>query len=383
MRKIVLVRIWTMELSRHMSQFAPLPVFSGRFRFAPFGAFYYWCIVNHTPILYGADVSRFANLIFNRTPRQASWNSSTSWAASFATRPPEPHDCRVSYPIAEFSFLLLTPRVLPSEPRQFSVCGCRTFTACVVRHLLFSNSRIIAVCHFIHDRVFVFAALSAPCSGGFRVFLRLHSLLICLLVLVNLGVNRPFVGPLFFICLLHLDLADSMSVFLLVQVFSFRRSGGSGTRWLVQGFLRRPSSHCSVKSLPYLLHCCRKFFFLRRSSGSSDCQIEFVNIFTSHFNFWKNLLPVPFRHGFDPISFQFQSDINLFYLQLFHFIVTLDVHSLISINRSAPFQHLNFTVSHRLSNSSIWRASGAGPEQSSILNSFPQWVFFVYDNDFS
>ncbi len=34
-------------------------------------------------------------------------------------------------------------------------------------------------------------------------------------------------------CLLHLDLACSVSAFLLVQVFSLHRSGGSGTCWLV------------------------------------------------------------------------------------------------------------------------------------------------------
>ncbi len=227
------------------------------------------------------------------------------------------------------------------------------------------------------------------------------------------GANRPFVGPLFFhlpaasqfvrfrvfcglirrqfaashsliwariasssdhrssACLLHLDLAGSVSAFLPVQVFSLSRSGNSGTRWLVRGFLRGPSSRLSVKSLPYLLHCSRKFFLLVWSSGSSDCQIEFVNIFTSHFSFWKNLLPVPFRHCFDPILFQFRSGVDPFYLQLFHFIVTLNVHSLISINRSALFQHLNSSVSHGLSNSSMWRASGAGTEQPLIFLPLP------------
>ncbi len=56
------VCIRTTELSRHTLQFAPLPVFSGRFGFAPFGAFYYWRKLVLTPVLYGADVSRFANL---------------------------------------------------------------------------------------------------------------------------------------------------------------------------------------------------------------------------------------------------------------------------------------------------------------------------------
>ncbi len=83
---------------------------------------------------------------------------------------PEPRDCRVRYPIAEFSFLLLTPRVLPVESRQFSICGCRTFTACVVWQLLFPNSRIIAARHSVGNCVSIFVALSAPCSGGFRGF---------------------------------------------------------------------------------------------------------------------------------------------------------------------------------------------------------------------
>ncbi len=70
------------------------------------------------------------------------------------------------------------------------------------------------------------------------------------------------------------------------------------------------SSHRSVTSLPYPLHCCRKFFLLCQSSGSSDCRIEFVIIFTSLFVFLEkfasgsvptlirsNFVLVPIRHG--------------------------------------------------------------------------------------
>ncbi len=147
------------------------------------------------------------------------WNSSVSWAASFATRPPEPRDCRLSYPIAEFSFFLflLAPRVLPFEPRQFSIRGCQTFTACAVRHLLFLNSRIFAGYLSIHGRIFVFAAFSAPCSSGFCVFLQPRSPPICRLVLVNLGANRRSSDRHFFACLLHLELAGSVSAFWLIE----------------------------------------------------------------------------------------------------------------------------------------------------------------------
>ncbi len=72
-------------------------------------------------------------------------------------------------------------------------------------------------------------------------------------------------------CLLHHDLVGSVSAFLLVQVISLHHSGGSGTRWLVRGFLRGPSSPRSIKSLPYLLHCCRKFF-------SSSSEFRFVRL---------------------------------------------------------------------------------------------------------
>ncbi len=72
------VRIRTTELSRHTSQFAPLPVFTSRFRFAPLGAFYYWRKLVHTPVLYGADVfsireiysqSRATSSVFETLPR--------------------------------------------------------------------------------------------------------------------------------------------------------------------------------------------------------------------------------------------------------------------------------------------------------------------------
>ncbi len=153
------------ELSQHTSQFAPLPVFSGHFRFAPLGAFYFWRIVVHTPVFYGADVSRFANFIFNRAPHQASWKFSASWAASFATRPPAPHDC----PSPNFPFYCSHHGCFLFEPRRFSVRGCQTFTACVVWHLLFSNSRIIATRHSIRDRVFVSTHFppSAPAGSVF------------------------------------------------------------------------------------------------------------------------------------------------------------------------------------------------------------------------
>ncbi len=51
---------------------------------------------------------------------------------------------------------------------------------------------------FLYVAVSRLAAFSAPCSGGFCVFLWPHSPPICRLALVNLGVNRPFVRPLFF-----------------------------------------------------------------------------------------------------------------------------------------------------------------------------------------
>ncbi len=170
----------------------------------------------------------------------------------------------------------------------------------------------------------------------------------------------------FFACRLHLDLAGSVLAFFLVEVFSLRCSGGSSTRWLVREFLCGLSSHSSVKSLPYLLHCCRKFFLLRRSSRLSDCRIELVNIFTSHFDFWKNLLPVPFRHCFDLISFRYRSGVGPFYLQLFHFIVALDVHSLISINRSLRFSILISPFR----TSSVIHPSGALPPLDRNSSSF-------------
>ncbi len=155
------------------------------------------------------------------------------------------------------------PRVLPFEPRQFSVRGCRTFTACAVRHLLFLNSLIFTARLSIRGRVSVFAAFSAPCSGEFHIFLRPRSPSICRLVLVNLGMNRCLSDRHFFVCLLHLELAGSVSAFLLIES-SLRCSGGSGTRCLVRGFHRRPSSYRPVKSFPYLLHCLWEvlFFFV-------------------------------------------------------------------------------------------------------------------------
>ncbi len=49
--------------------------FSGHFRFAPFGAFYYWHKLVHTPVLYGADVFLIReNFIYDRAPRQAAKN---------------------------------------------------------------------------------------------------------------------------------------------------------------------------------------------------------------------------------------------------------------------------------------------------------------------
>ncbi len=183
---------------------------------------------------------------------------------------PRPHRLRhvpprhttVAWVTSLSNFYCSSRECSPFEPRRFSVRRCQTFTACVVRHLLVSTSRIIAAHLSVRGCVSIFAAFSTPCPGKIRVFLRPHSPPICRFALVNLSANRPFVRPLFFsTCLLHLDLTGSVSAFLLVQVFSLRRSGSSGTRWLVRGFLRGPLSHRSVKLLPYLLHCCRKFFF--------------------------------------------------------------------------------------------------------------------------
>ncbi len=210
-----------------------------------------------------------------------------------------PRAARLSCELLQRRILLFQPRVLPFRAPPifrsrvsnfYCLCGLAppAFDFAYYCRASFRTQLRLSV----HSCVSVFTAFSAPCSGGFRVFLQPHSPPICRLALVNLGANRPFVRPPFSTCLLHHDLAGSVSAFLLVQVFSLRCSG---TCWLVRGFLRGPSSHRSVKLLPYLLHCCRKFFLIRRSSGLSDCRIEFVIIFTSHFNFWKNLLPVPFR----------------------------------------------------------------------------------------
>ncbi len=52
-----------------------------------------------------------------------------SWAASFATRPPEPRDCRVCYPIAEFSFFsfffCLRHGCFLSSPANFPFAGAK------------------------------------------------------------------------------------------------------------------------------------------------------------------------------------------------------------------------------------------------------------------
>ncbi len=111
----------------------------------------------------------------------------------------------MSYFIAKF-FLLLKPQVLPFEPHQFSVRRCRTFTACVVQHLLFSNSHIIATRHSIHDRVSVFAAFSAPLPPAGSVFS-------CSLIRRRFAASRlPIWARIarlsdrhFSACLLHLD----------------------------------------------------------------------------------------------------------------------------------------------------------------------------------
>ncbi len=340
------------ELLRHTLWFVPLPVFSCHFRFVPLGAFYYWRPLVHTLVLYRANVSRFANFIYDRAPRQASWKSSASWAASFATRPPEPRNCRMSYPIAEFSFFLflLALWVLPFEPRRFSIRGCQTFTACAVQHLLFSNLRIFAAHLSVHGRVSVFAAFSAPYSGGFRVFWRPRLPPICRLALVNLGANWHSSDRCFFTCLLHLKLAGFHVSILADRVFvtSLRqfRYSLAGSRISSQTIV---ISSCQVVSVSPALFV-GSSFLLRRSSGSSNCQIELVNLFTSHFKILEE-----FTSGSVPTLIRFRSGVDPFYSQLFHFIVALDVHSLISINRSTPFQHLNFPVSTR--------PSGAGPEQ--------------------
>ncbi len=164
---------------------------------------------------------------------------------------------------------------------------------------MFSNSRIFAARLSVRGRVSVFAAFSTPCSGGFHNFLQPHSSPICRLTLVNLGANRPFVRPPFF----RLPTAPQFGGFHVSilagssrSITSFRRF-----RYLLAGsrISSHTSSHHSVMSLPHLLYGHRKLFLLRRSSGSSDCRIEFAIIFTSHFVFWKNLLPVPFRHWSD------------------------------------------------------------------------------------
>ncbi len=188
------VHIRTTDLSRHTPQFAPLPVFSDRFRFAPFGAFYYWRKLVHTPVLYGADVlSIRKNFIYDRAPRQASEN---------LPHPGSHRSRRIPLSHATVAWVSF---------HQISVCGCQTFTACVVRHLQVLH--IFAARPSVCSRISVLAAFSAPCSGRFRAFLRLRSPPICRFALLNLGANRRLSDRRFSACLQHLDLAVFMSAF--------------------------------------------------------------------------------------------------------------------------------------------------------------------------
>ncbi len=53
------------------------------------------------------------------------WKSSTSCAASFTTRPPEPRDCHVSYPIAKFFFVCSRRGCFHSSPADFPFTGAK------------------------------------------------------------------------------------------------------------------------------------------------------------------------------------------------------------------------------------------------------------------
>ncbi len=138
-------------------------------------------------------------------------------------------------------------------PAKISVCGCQTFTACAVRHLQVSTSRNFVARPFVHSRVSVFAAFSALCSGEFCIFLLPRSPPICRLTLVNWARIAHSSDGRFSAYLLHLDMAGSLSAFLLVQVFPLCRSSGSGTRWLVRGFL--PIRHHIVQSRRFHISC--------------------------------------------------------------------------------------------------------------------------------
>ncbi len=182
----LIVRIRTMELSRHTSQFAPLPVFSGRFRFAPFGTFYYWRKLVHTPVLYGADASRFTNFIDDRAPHQASENLPCPGLHRLR-HVPLSHATRVSYPITEFSFFLLFAHATDAFFQAPPIFHSRMPNFYCLRSLAPLLFELTYFCRAssIRSRISIFAVFSTFC-----VFLRPRSPSICRLALINLGVNR-------------------------------------------------------------------------------------------------------------------------------------------------------------------------------------------------
>ncbi len=200
------------------ASFFRLPVFSGRFRFAPFGAFYYWHKLVHTPVLYRANVlSTRENFIYDCAPRQASENL------------PRPGPHRLRYVPLSYAPVACVTRS-PNFPSFFACAAGASFRTPPIFRSRVPNfyclrgptPLVLKLAYFcrasshtwprlpVCGRVSVLAAFSAPCSGRFRAFLQLRSPPICHLALVNLGANRRSAERRCSACLHHLDLAGFM-----------------------------------------------------------------------------------------------------------------------------------------------------------------------------
>ncbi len=298
------VRIRTTELSQHTSQFAPLPVFSGHFRFAPLGAFYYWWSLVHTPVLYGADVFPIRK-IYSRSCATLSVLKIFHNRGRIV-RDTSPRATRPSPDLFYHQNLLFEPRVLPfwappifrlRVPNFYCLCGLAPpgFNVAYYCHTAFRTQPRFHFC------------------GIFRPLLRRVPCFLATSFAANLPPHTRQFGRKSPIC--QATIFPPAHCTLIWRVLCQHSCWLKFFRYvipvvpvLISWF--EDSFTYVVTSLLYLLHCCRKFSLLRRSSGSSDCRIEFVIIFTSHFIFLEkfasgfvptlirsNFVPVPIRRG--------------------------------------------------------------------------------------